>query len=246
MEIKDELARIQKLQRDGWASIRTPDNYVLVPHEYSFGCRLTYVKRQQQLYEDLQCSRGIATGETVKEIIVSHTLELTVADLNRIHDLEKFKYCVNPKFFYEIGFRYPKLLEWYKSKGVSVSGCDIVDVNVEVGRSMGYDVEKCDVSESCPDLAGWDLVVAYHVLEHVSEPLSAVKRIHDSMSHGAHFHVEVPIEPGVPRLRYAHVFPFERGDLTAMCRESGFHIIDVSDRTHPGGPEIERCLVQKL
>ena len=65
------------------------------------------------------------------------------------------------------------------------------------------------------------------------------------MSPGTLFHVEVPIEPDGPRIRYGHLFAFHENDLIKMLELTGFHILTVSRKTHHGGPFIERCLVIK-
>ena len=50
-----------------------------------------------------------------------------------------------------------------------------------------------------------DLVVSYHMLEHLSDPTVAIKKIFKSMKNKAVFHVEVPIETGTPRIRFGHM-----------------------------------------
>jgi hypothetical protein len=53
----------------------------------------------------------------------------------------------------------------------------------------------------------------------------AIRKIFEEMQHESYFHVEVPIEPGIPRLEYAHLFAFEKNDLQKMLEEAGFEIL---------------------
>ena len=86
------------------------------------------------------------------------------------------------------------------------------------------------------------------MLEHISDPLKAIKKIYESMDKDSYFHVEVPIEPGLPRLQYAHMFPFHQQDLFFMLMNAGFIVIMGGDKTssHEANTSpIERYLVKK-
>ena len=83
------------------------------------------------------------------------------------------------------------------------------------------------------------------MLEHLSDPLKAIKKIHNSMTPGAYFHVEVPIEPGLPNIRYGHMFPFEPSDLEKMLYMAGFVTLTASNNTHKGGCSVERYFALK-
>jgi len=66
------------------------------------------------------------------------------------------------------------------------------------------------------------------------------------MSHGAFFHVEVPIEPDGPFLRYGHLYPFHSHDMQKFLQDAGFKIAHGSNDTHEGGPWVERYLAKKM
>lgn len=183
-------------------------------------------------------------NDNLDDIIKTHSeQQLMPSDVCRIDEIES--HITLKSELFELGFRFPRLLRYYQSVFKTVKGCDVVDLNVSVGQSLGFNVMKCDLNDSVPDLSHSSVVVAYHVLEHVSRPDVTISRIEESMSDGSLFHVEVPIEPGIPRLRYAHMFPFERNDLTRMCEIAGFTILKTCHNPYPGGPDIERCLVVK-
>ena len=112
---------------------------------------------------------------------------------------------------------------------------------------MGYDGREYDFNNCTEDLdlAGASLVVSYHMLEHLSDPLVAINKIYEAMDDGAFFHVEIPIEPGMPRLQFAHMFPFHQRDMAYMLQEVGFVLLTLSNKTHENGPWVERYLVRK-
>ena len=95
-------------------------------------------------------------------------------------------------------------------------------------------------SDCSADFSGHDLILGYHALECSPDPLSLLKKISSSADPGTKVHFEVTIEPGVPRIRYGHLFPFEKGDLQVMLHETGFISVSFSNIPHPGGPPVER------
>jgi len=260
-DIGDNLKQLRDIKgKDNWSKVRTvDDNYELVINKFSFGERKCFRRIDQKIYEGLQASRGIGVLslddndvhnniEKVKNDCVSlgEINELRVNELLNIEESNQF-ISFGGKLA-ELGFRVPQILKYFKdTKGFEVVGYDVVDINILIGKCLGYDVRKYDFN-SCEEelgLGNIGIVVSYHMLEHLTNPLIAVKKVYDSMDSGSYFHVEVPIEPGVPRIRYGHMFAFEGKDLYHMLVESGFDVLFVSNRTHTGGPYVERYLAKK-
>jgi len=71
----------------------------------------------------------------------------------------------------------------------------------------------------------FDLVTAIHVLEHVADPLTFLKRMVAVTNANGHLIIEVPTwkSPGGP-LRLPHLFHFEPDVLRLMCREVGLNV----------------------
>ena len=197
---------------------------------YPFGTRKVYFKKDQEKYELLQGSRCF---------FGPHELEQIRAGLPELPRFESIA---------EIGFRTPRLLKYYLDRGYKRAiGFDVLEANVIAAHALGYESKVYDLNlcEGDLDLRGIDLVLSYHVLEHVSDPLRAIKAIYNSMSAGSCFHVEIPIEPGVPNIRYCHLFPFELGDLHWMLQDAGFRVRTIASNTHAGGPDVERHFAVK-
>ena len=229
--IKKEIEKLVGLKGgDNWtSSTRNEDLYDLVERIYSFGKRLTYQPKKNENYVNLQSSRnlGIEENEEFNNFIkkAKESFFLREEDLKRIREVEENVKEING--FVELGFRLPVNLDYYKkTHNAKVKGYDVVPISVMTGRSFGYDVDLYDLSlcEGDLEIGEADVVVCYHVLEHVTDPSVPIKKIYEEMKKGSFFHTEVPIEPGIPRLRYAHLFPFQKDDLGTMLKEAGFTI----------------------
>ena len=263
-EISDEISRLVSLKgKDNWKDVRSFDKFKLVEKEYSFGVRKVFQVNEKALdYNNLQCSRNIGIGEeedlsSILDKVERSINEISESNLVRIDELRKISNSSRSDFdfeklkntgFVELGFRIPYLMKFFKEEyGAKSWGYDVVNLSIQVAQKLGYDGRFYDFND-CKneiDLKGAYLVVSYHMLEHISDPLNALKKIYDEMDSGTYFHVEIPVEVGVPRIEFAHLFPFHDFDLKAMLEEAGFNLISFSDQTHTGGSKIERYLVKK-
>jgi len=228
-------------------------NYETIMRKYSFGTRKTLspVKLEDDTYSKLQQSRGLGleendTTDSFLDRAIDSLEKLQDSDVLRIQEIMSHL-AESPKKIAELGFRIPKIQKYFSERGTSGIGYDVSDISLLVGKALGYDVRFYDFNSSkgVLNLEGCDLVVSYHMLEHISDPMCAVNQIYEKMDVGSIFHVEIPIEPDGPRIRYAHLFPFHEGDMEAMLVEAGFKILNKSTRPHRGGPQIERFIAKK-
>ena len=231
--------------------------------EFPFGKRKVFYKKSQDTYELLQGTRSSAVPKENKDfdelvsLSKSFLEKIDEHDLVRIDELNNIRKALKNstgkdlgdfKSIVEIGFRTPRLLKYYLGEGFKEAwGCDVLMENVVAAQALGYNAFVYDLDECHEDLdlKESDLVVSYHVLEHVSNPHKAIKKIYQSMKKESYFHVEIPIEPGVPNIRYCHLFPFHPGDLLWMLKDAGFEPLTFSNVTHEGGPWVERILCKK-
>jgi hypothetical protein len=248
----NEVIKNRKSFKETPASIArsTDGRFRLVEKEFPWGKRNVYIPIETQFNEQLQASRGFPLNldkeiEDIKTQVSDEIDSISESDILRITELD---YIVENAFsdktfnsFCEIGFRIPKLQNFYKKRGIAERGFEINSFNVALGKAMGFDCREHNLNKPGPiEIEGCDLIVCYHMLEHVSDPFQAVKCLYDSASPGSLFHIEIPVEEDGPRIKYGHLYPFFKDDMGKMLELSGFKIISLSSRTHTGGPWVER------
>jgi len=264
-EFKGDIDNLVELKSDNnWGDIRSADgNFISTTREYSFGKRVVFEPIGDIKNLNLQSTRGIGIpdGCTVDDIVnnVNSSMAIEESDQVRIDEIEKISQLLNngnkpaPNMFLhgfcEIGFRIPKLMHFYsKNYDMHPFGYEYNPLNVKIAQKMGYEaihMNLMDPTAVISAIGNASLTVCYHVLEHVSRPQDVLKLIHDHMSVGSYLHIEVPIEPGIPRLEFGHLFPFDFRDLEHMGKAVGFRLITLSNETHHGGPVIERYMMFK-
>ena len=87
--------------------------------------------------------------------------------------------------------------------------------------------------------------MSYQMLEHLTDPFKAIKKIYDAMDYDAFFHVEIPIEPGFPRIDFGHFYPFEERDLEMFLIQAGFQLNFVTKNCWDEKLNIKRVLCRK-
>ena len=91
--------------------------------------------------------------------------------------------------------------------------------------------------------AGFDLVTCFHVLEHLSTPMPALRRMADWLRPGGKLYVEVPdlvgglSHKGFGGLHFAHVLAFNHYNLALAAARVGFRPVKV---VKPTGVVFER------
>ena len=185
----------------------------------------------------LQCSRGISIGDNsnIDELAdkVSHDdMLMRDVDFARADELDEVvgSEMKGLNFLVEMGFRVPRLLNYYKERGVKkVKGYDVVKFNVEVGNKLGFDTEVKDFNNlglNLKDLNDVDLLLGYHVLEHLSRPDLVLANIYNNLKRGALLHLEIPIGPVViPEVGKGHLFTFHPRDLGRILDNAGFKVL---------------------
>lgn len=265
--LSKELDRLKEIRDNNhWDSVRNPSGFTKMKIQTPTGERVTWVPRNDDHNKDLQSSRSMGLGgvEVLGDLEKSyeagmkltHTDELRAEEIDEIiHTLNKFgpgqgleKFI--PKKMCEIGFRYPRLMNFYEKRyDIPVIGYDISTLAVEFGLSKNFDVRECDLNnlDANPlNLEDSNIICFYHVLEHVRNPLKTLMEIKKSMRPGGLIHIEVPIEGDNPQVEYGHLFGFHSGDLIQYCQFVGLNPISVVTKNIAGAIVIERvgCLNQ--
>lgn len=256
-----ELDRLVKLRDDDhWSSTRDVKNFSRVLVNTPMGERVTWVPKSDSHNKDLQSSRSVGLGEVNSDVDLERSYEdgmsMTDTDLLRANEIEE---CVDTwnKFgdqtglgtfeitgMCEIGFRYPRLMNFYSEKyNIKSFGYDISTLAVEFGKKKGFDVRECDLNNMSDypiDLNGANVFCMYHVLEHVKNPIETLSFLHKFMPNRSFLHVEVPIEMNNPQFDYGHLFGMHHGDLASMCSIAGFKVFSLVNKNVAGAIQIER------
>ena len=250
-EFKEEIQRLFSIDgvkgNDNWGSVRTPDQFTKETRQYEFGNRVCFEKKDQQAYADLQASRGLSLdpAKSVEEnlqFVEKDGHVLPSNDITRFQELTELIDLEGLDNFVELGFRSPRLLKHYSSIGKTCFGYDIAKINVLAAKCPGYNADTHDLSsDDSIDLKTNSLVVAYHVFEHLPNPLKTLKKIHNALCKNSYFHIEIPIENvNEPVVRYAHCTSFFQDDLWKMLKDCGFKIV-----FNTNGNGIQRILAKK-
>lgn len=92
---------------------------------------------------------------------------------------------------------------------------------------------RCTSWQSADYRAEFDLVTSFHVLEHLREPIGALKRIVDWLRPGGKVYVEVPdmafslAQKGFGSLHFAHVIGFNHHNLILAAAKAGLRPLKV-------------------
>ncbi len=260
-KLEKELERLKSLRdQNHWETTRNPVNFEKRRIDTPLGVRTAWIPKDDLHNKDLQSSRSVSMRdvETIEDLeagyevgmTLTHTDYLRAEEIDEcVHTWNKFKDQIGldefiPLGMCEIGFRYPRLIEFYSKKyKINTAGYDISTLAVEFGKSKNYNVHECDLNnlDTKPiELKDSNIVCMYHVLEHVKNPISTLKYLFDLMSSKTFFHIEVPIEGENPQVEFGHLFGFHPGDLAKMCQAVGFTVFSVVQKNIAGAIQIER------
>ena len=114
--------------------------------------------------------------------------------------------------------------------GVELNREEALFANEELGiHTVSEPLARCNLPRS-----SFDLITAFHVMEHVADPVGFARTIREFLAPGGHVYIEVPnIDDALLSLysvdayadfwyRAPHLFNFSADTLTRVMREAGF------------------------
>jgi len=102
----------------------------------------------------------------------------------------------------------------------------------EQGRRLGsFRIDGGTWREADYAPGSFDVITAYHVLEHLREPIPALRRIGEWLADDGRLFLEVPNMQGYPlkcfeHFHFAHVLGFSRDNLLLAAHRAGFTAIE--------------------
>ena len=161
----------------------------------------------------------------IEKYMITHIQKRYLEIKNFLLDTKKIKNI------YEIGFRLPILLEFYKRMNLNAAGCDTVKSNVMLGKLLKYNVEVLDFN-NIKQIQNLKInentcIISYHCFEHLEDPLESLKNLYSIMPINSYLHIEIPVEPNrLPNTKVGHLQAFYRNDLKNMLKECGFSFLN--------------------
>jgi 2-polyprenyl-3-methyl-5-hydroxy-6-metoxy-1,4-benzoquinol methylase len=110
--------------------------------------------------------------------------------MRRVDMIEKVS--GKPGTLLDVGCGSGELLEAARDRGWDVVGVEVVEESVEAARSRGLEIRHGLLQESGLPERHYDVVSAFHVLEHMSEGTEFLKLIARWVRPGGHLCIEVP------------------------------------------------------
>lgn len=164
----------------------------------------------------------------------SHVKKKTNEALRRASVIEKYRKTSFENFL-DFGCGSGELVKHLASKGINSFG-------FEPGASYSQSTpsDKIDGSYKIEN-ASWqsvsypekyfDVITMLHVLEHLRNPIDALKKVHSWLKDDGMFYLEVPDLAGYDfkcfeHFHFAHVLGFSRANLILCANKAGFEVLD--------------------
>jgi SAM-dependent methyltransferase len=133
-----------------------------------------------------------------------------------------------------------------EGRGWKTEGIDPSPNTVSYARKEGLNVVNTTIDEASLPESSFNAVTMFYVLEHLTDPLNALRKIHNLLAPGGALIIRVPHTTPVVRLLSAlkisnnlydapfHLFDFSPSSIIRLLEKSGF----TSIRVTPGEPTV--------
>jgi SAM-dependent methyltransferase len=149
------------------------------------------------------------------------------------------RFAKPPGSFLDVGCGSGEVLQGAMRAGWTAVGVEPVEESAKIAQDRGLDVHGCMLEESTLVRGTFDVVTAFHVLEHMTEATAFVRSLADYGRPGGHVVVEVPNLRSIHRKGYGaewpglreleHISHFTPRTLGATFRRAG--LVDVRVQT---------------
>jgi len=154
----------------------------------------------------------------------------------------------------DVGCAYGHFLEIMRNTGWSVQGIEICEAAVAACHREGFPIQTSSLAGAELPTAHFDAVTLFYVLEHLTDPMGGLRKVHAALKPGGLCLVRVPdttpLVKGLARLGRRtelydlphHLFDYSPLVLARMLRETGFtnirQEIDAATRPSRLGPRL--------
>ena len=139
---------------------------------------------------------------------------------------------LTPGRAYEVGCASGEMLNQFRKRGWSVSGCDLSPSAIGQARSVfGIDADLGGEESAVTRQKDLDLILICHVLEHLYDPPAALARFHAALAPQGHLLLEVPCATAPESLppgwfTFEHLHYYQPAILERLLRNAGFAVVE--------------------
>lgn len=154
----------------------------------------------------------------------------------------------------DIGCGYGYFIEIMRDFGWTVWGIDLSPNTLHFAKKKGLNVAKASIDDVAFPDEFFDVVTAFYVLEHLPNPLSALKKILTMLKLGGIIVIRVPHTTPIVRLLSVfkvknnlydipyHLYDFSPKIITLLLKKAGYSLIQVK----PGSPTLPVKFFERL
>lgn len=164
-------------------------------------------------------------AETYPETPMNIHTEITELAIKHLHELCHIGEGVK---VLDVGCGQGPALRHFKSAGAEAIGITLNQTDVDVCRSLGFNVQKMDQSFLDFEQQSFDVIWARHVLEHSVMPLFTLCEFNRVLKKDGMLYIEVPgadTDAG-HAWNSNHYSVFSRNSWLALLSKSGFECVD--------------------
>lgn len=154
----------------------------------------------------------------------------------------------------DVGCGYGHFVEIMKNCGWVASGIEPSSRTVGYAKSKGLDVAETTIDDAVFPENSFTAITAFYVLEHLFDPFSALRKMHDILKPGGALILRVPHTTPIVKLLNLfniknnlydtpfHLYDFSPKTIRLLLKKAGFSAICVT----PGRPTVPERLVESV
>jgi SAM-dependent methyltransferase len=159
---------------------------------------------------------------------LAHEAQRRHESSKRLEEIERF--VSPPARMLEVGCAAGFFLDEARRRGYAADGIELNDTMAAHGRrQLGLDVHTGRIEDIELQPGSFDVACAFHVIEHLADPLESMVRIRSAVRPGGHIFVEVP----------------NAESAAARRRGSKWKLLDLPHHVGHYGPRSLRALIER-